>query len=178
MDVNKKKYQSNNTMYVSGSAARKLSVAPERKRREYDERFIEVPSRKQQPKNKPSHKPEVSRGIDFVSMMVLMVAIVATLAVCVEYLEVQSGIIQLEKEIVRLEDDLSTLKDTNDAMRNSLAASLDLNEIYNVAVGELGMVFPNKNQVITYENNDVGYVRQYGDIPEVDAGSILDKLLP
>lgn len=178
MDANKRKYQMNNAMYVSGSAARKLSVAPERERRQYEERIIEVPSRRQQPNNRPSHKPEVSRGIDFVSMMVLLVAIVATLFVCIEYLKVQSGIIQMDKEIVSLEKNLSKLKDTNDAMSNSLAASLDLDEIYTIAVGELGMVFPNKNQVRSYEKNDAGYVRQYGEIPEVDAKSILDKLLP
>lgn len=180
MDANQRKYRSNNnTMYVSGNTARKLSAAPERVRRDYDERITEVPNRSiSKPKNKPALKPAIGRGIDFISMMVLVLAMVATLAVCIEYLKVQSGIIQLDKEIVNLEKDLSKRLDTNNAMRNSLAAAIDLDQIYEVAVGELGMVFPNKNRVITYDKNDVGYVRQYGDIPEVDKNSILDKLLP
>lgn len=176
MDANQRKYRSNQLLYVSGSTARKLAVMPERERYGYDEQIIEQPNRTQ--KSKPLRKPAVGRGIDFVSMVILTAAIIITLSACVEYLKVQSGVTQLDKDLIKLENSLTDLRDTNNAMKNSLAAALDLQKIYNIAVGELGMVFPNKNRIITYDKNDVGYVRQYSDIPEVDKESLLDKLLP
>ena len=175
MDANQRKYTSNQSLYVSGSAARKLAVVPERDRYGYDEQ-VRRPNQTQ--KTKPVRRPEVGRGIDFISMVILTIAIISTLSVCVEYLNVQSGVTQLDKEIIKLENTLADLKDTNNAMKNSLAEAIDLQKIYNIAVGELGMVFPNKNKIITYDNNNVGYVRQYSDIPEVDKESLLDKLLP
>lgn len=176
MDANQRKYRTNQSLYVSGNTARKLAVVPERERYGYDEQITRQPNRTQQ--NKPQRKPAIDSGIDFFSMVILTAAIICTLAVCVEYLKVQSGVTQLDKQIVKLENSLTELKDTNNAMKNSLAAALDLEKIYNVAVGELGMVFPNKNKIITYDKNDAGYVRQYSDIPEVDKESLLDKLLP
>lgn len=176
MDAKQRKYQSNQSLYVSGNTARKLAVVPERDRYGYDEQVIRRSNQTQ--KTKPARKPEVSRGIDFLSMVILTIAIISTLSVCVEYLNVQSGVTQLDKEIIKLENTLADLKDTNNAMKNSLAEAIDLQKIYNIAVGELGMVFPNKNKIITYDKNDVGYVRQYSDIPEVDKESLLDKLLP
>ena len=38
--------------------------------------------------------------------------------------------------------------------------------IYQIAVEELGMVYPDKNLVITYESSDGSYLRQYRDIPD------------
>jgi len=35
-----------------------------------------------------------------------------------------------------------------------------------MAVGVLGMVYPNNNEVIYYNNESEGYFRQYQDIPE------------
>lgn len=171
----KRQYGMNNTAYISGNTARKLSVVPERERWEY-ERISDVPTI--EPVRKQKRMPGVSRGIDFVSMIVLLAAMVSTLWVCVDYLQVHSGITQLDKDIVNLEKQLTKIEDTNNAMKTSLSSALDLEEIYNVAVGELGMVFPNNNQVITYDKNDNGFVRQYGDIPEVDADSILEKIFP
>lgn len=45
-------------------------------------------------------------------------------------------------------------------------ADCDLEYIYQMAVGVLGMVYPNNNEVVYYENGATGYYRQYQDIPE------------
>lgn len=42
----------------------------------------------------------------------------------------------------------------------------DLDYVYRVAVEELGMVYPNNNQIITFEKVEESYVRQYADIPD------------
>ena len=41
----------------------------------------------------------------------------------------------------------------------------DYEQIYNTAVNELGMVYPERDQVITYDAGVSEYVKQYHDIP-------------
>ena len=54
----------------------------------------------------------------------------------------------------------------NDALETSINTSIDLNEIYEIATKELGMVYANKDQVLLYDKTESEYVRQYEDIPE------------
>lgn len=165
---NRRRY--NTTSYISGSAARKLNSPLEKDYEPYQRpnpRVVTPPQERptQRPQARPSRQPHVGRGIDFFSMVILLAAISATLYVCFNYLQAQSDSIQLDKQITSLENQISDLTDKNDALEMSISKPIDLDEIYRIAVGELGMVHPNKNAVIEYEGNDTGYVRQYDDIP-------------
>ena len=62
--------------------------------------------------------------------------------------------------------ELEFLKSENDALETRINTSLDLDYVYRVATEELGMVYPNKNQVILYNKTESEYVRQYEDIPK------------
>lgn len=182
MDAKKRQYY-NQTSYVSGSTARKLSVAPERDYNRYEEPLRREPRAPQrtpnnQPQRRPGRKPRVTRGIDFISMTFLTLAIVATLYSCFSYLESQSKDMQLDKEIVKLTNQLTKLKDKNDAVEASIRPEVDLNEVYRIAVSELGMVHPNHNEIIPYEDSETGYVRQHKNIPDAETGSLLDRILP
>lgn len=180
MDAQKRRYS--NTSYIAGSTARKLNVVPER---EYDTYARPIPRitdpqrrERAQVNERPARKPNVGRGIDFISMALLTVAMIATLFVCFQYLEAQSDSIQLGKQIVTLEGQLGKLTDENNAMEIAINKPVDLDEIYRIAVGELGMVHPNNNKVIEYESNEVGYTRQYEEIPSVNQDFVMDKLQP
>ena len=161
------------TSYISGNTARRLSAVEEP---DYD--VTRIPQRvspqapverpRKRPEQKPSRRPAVGRGIDFLSMIFLTAAMGVTLFVCFHYLKVQSDSVLLDKQIVALEAKTNKLKDKNDIMEITLNQPMDLNEVYNIAVGELGMVHPNKNERIEYESEDVGYVRQYEDIPDLN----------
>ena len=97
----------------------------------------------------------------------IMTAIVATLFVCVNYLKVQSDVVQLNKSITALEKQITDLDKENDALEAVLEnESYDLETVYQMAVGVLGMVYPNNNEVIYYNNESEGYFRQYQDIPK------------
>ncbi len=176
--------QYKNSVYVTGSTARNLSAVPKRREEEYQEsvtRRQQRPDRdrgEQRKKQKKARRvPAVGRGIDFFSMAFLIIAMGITLFVCLDYLKMQSQLLQLDKQNVSLASQVSTLTDKNNAVLDAMTEAIDLDEIYRVAVGELGMVFPNNNQVITYEGNDTGYVRQFEDIPAIKQ-SIIDKILP
>ena len=73
---------------------------------------------------------------------------------------------QLERDVTALEQSLTTIQAENAALEDNLDRQVDWEEVYRVAVGELGMVYPNKNEVITYESAENGHVIQYQDIPE------------
>ena len=147
-----------NTGYENGSAARKLQP-------QWEQEEIRRPRRVEQPEVQP--KVKIGQGIDLISALFLMCAIVATLFMCVNYLKVQSDVVQLNKSISSLEKEITGLEKENDALAAVLEnEKYDLETVYQMAVGVLGMVYPNNNEVIYYNNESEGYFRQYQDIPD------------
>ena len=101
-----------------------------------------------------------------ISMILLIGAMAITLFLCYNYLQVQGNIVQLEREVKLLNEEAGTLLAENAALEDNLNAEVDWENLYMTAVGELGMVYPNNNEVVTYRSSDYGYVIQYKDIPE------------
>lgn len=169
MEAKRQRYQYNNYT-TDGNTARKLQVVPG-----YDESEDLEPIR--QPARERRRKPKANIGIDLFSIFILTIAIAVTLYTCIEYLQVQSGVTEQNKEIANLEHSLVKLQNQNKDALSKLNTSLDLNYIYEVATKELGMVYPNENQVINYKSNLSDYVRQYKNIPEGNDSTLLDKIL-
>jgi len=167
MEERKRRHYNHNLYSIEGSAARKLQAVPG-----YQE--VESPVRRQHTKREIQRKRKLNSGMDIVSMFILTFAIAVTVYTCLEYLSVQSHISQMDKEIVQLESELIKIRNENTSALSEIDTSLDLDYIYEVATKELGMVYPNKNQVIAYESD---YVRQYKEIPEVEKSSILDNIV-
>ena len=161
MEANKKYYHRENmgTSYVEGNTVRKLSAVPDIQRE--DEQY-EVRS----PRRQEHRQTKQLSGINFTSLLVLAVAIAATVYVCVSYLKLQDDVKKMDNTIIELQQKLEAKTKKNDAAAEVLNKSVNLDYVYHVAVEELGMVYPNKNKVITYKSSDDDYVRQYEDIPE------------
>ena len=158
--MEQRRYENSN--YVYGNTARKLNP-----RRQIPQEEINQPYLVEQPETEKRHAPKVGHGIDLISMLLLVTAMITTLYICIEYLQVQSDIVQLNKAISSLNSRITALDKENDALEAVLkTAECDLEYIYQIAVGTLGMVYPNHNEIIYYENNENGYFRQYQDIPE------------
>lgn len=149
--------------YVHGTAAPKLEPAYEPERR---------------PKRKPK-KPggvrsnhrirrnqEKALYMDLPYVIMLTMASLCTLYLCVNYLHLQSSITGRMHSIERMEADLEKRRSENDALETAINTSIDLNEIYEIATKELGMVYAKKNQVLIFDKSESEYVRQYEDIPE------------
>ena len=147
--------------YTMGSTARKLQ--PQWEQNE----AVKPPRTRRVEQQDIEKKPRVGHGIDAVSMLFLTVAIITTLVVCVNYLKVQSEVLQLNKAVSSLESKITSVKKENDALESSLEnQKIDLEYVYEIAVGTLGMVYSNNNEIIYYNNESEGYFRQYQDIPE------------
>lgn len=161
MEAKKKQYYYDNTRtsYIEGNTVRKLNAIPDTRR---EERSYEVPT----PRRQEQRQPKALSGMNFASLLVLTIAIIATVYVCVEYLMIQTDVTKMEKSVVSLEKNLTILTNKNDAANAMINTAYDLDYVYKVAVEELGMVYPNKNEVITYQGSNEDYVRQYEDIPD------------
>ncbi len=152
-----------NSTYSYDNLARKYSLAEE-KRYERRERIRE----KSEQNAKNSARPNVglNSGIDFVAVVMLSLSIVCISVFGLQYLVVSSEITEVNKEVSTLNASYDALKNTNDEAYGAIDSSVDIGHVYEVAVGELGMVFPSDNQIVNYDYNEEGYVRQYTSVPE------------
>ncbi len=145
-----------------GNAVRKnqqLEV-PEREQYEYIRSTVTEKTRKRP-------QVRVSQGMDLFSLLVLIAAIAATFIICFRYLQIRADIVDLEKKVSGMSSQYNKQLMENNAMEDALASnSVDLDYVYQTAVGTLGMVFPNHNTVYYYSGENDSFYHQYGEIPE------------
>lgn len=202
MEAKRNPYRYDPAYYIQGSTAKKLNFSEEAAKRMSEPRSAAQPRRREQQRKKPSarYQPQrandrresiqrqaqkeqekglisLGRGVNFFGMVMLAGALLATVYFCIGYLQLRAESTRLDKSITALESELAMMVDANRAMTNSITSDVDLERIYQTAVGEMGMVFPNNNEVLVYDPADLGYVRQYARIPD-EVTSILDKFTP
>ncbi|MEE1032555.1 MAG: hypothetical protein U0L12_10520 [Ruminococcus sp.] len=136
-----------------GNAVRKLQAIPQ-----------EVPE-KRQVSHTTSRNRKKAKSIDAGYVFFLAVISSVAVAMCVHYLQLKSQITTQTKQIAVMESNLSQLKADNDALYNSVLASVDLEYVKNVAMNELGMDYPKQNQIYQFDTAGNSYVRQYRSVP-------------
>ena len=134
---NQRRQKYGTSSYVSGNTVRKLAAAPQRRYEEYD--FL------------------YTVGVSYI--------VITIFAICLQYLNVQSQVKTNSTAVTRLQSELNELTNSNDELELEINAGIDYEQIYNTAVNELGMVYPERDQVITYDAGVSEYVKQYHDIP-------------
>lgn len=202
MEAKRNPYRYDPAYYVQGSTAKKINFAEEASKRMAEPKSAAQPKRREQQRKETAvrHQPQqandrresiqhqaqkeqekglisLGRGVNFFGMVMLAGALLSTVYLCIDYLQLRAESTRLDKSIAALESELGMMLDANRAMTNSIASDVDLERIYQMAVGEMGMVFPNNNEVLVYDPADSGYVRQYARIPD-EVASILDKFTP
>ena len=147
-----------NQFYVDGTAVRKLAPEPAR-----------VPRTKRVPSVSPQAQANRQKAtqMNLAYVLFLTVTAVATLFLCVNFVQLKSQLTTQVQNLERQEAELSVLKADNDAFYNSVAASGDLEYIKEVATKELGMKYPSEGQIVYFDTAGNGYVRQYQDVPEM-----------
>ena len=142
--------------YVDGTAVRKLQTAP-----------AKSPQKKQRPqtstRTKQNRERALSRNFGYVTF--LTVAAVASVLMCVNFLQLQAKGTKLQKEVTTLETQLNAAILENNSDYNRIMTNVDMEHVKDVAMNELGMVQAKKSQIITYKMDDNDYVRQYSEIP-------------
>ena len=150
---------------VQGNVVRQFQTVPNRP--EKVDGPVEVPRR--------SRKPERST-LSIPYCIFLAVACVLTLSLGAYYLEQQALATSSQKKIASLESELAELKKVNADDLNRIETSINLEEIRDIAINELGMVYATKENVILYKNTNQNYVSQYGEVPQ-EADSFVKSII-
>ena len=166
--------------YVDGSVARKYqsyetSEDKEWLREIYRQRDVEN-AREERARKVRQRRLEQSRSMSMSTFVTLAAVVGVMLYLCVGYVSASSKVKALNKEIIAVETDYNALKAKNDSDLKEIEATVDLQGIYNTATKELGMVFANNNKIVTYDNSESAYVRQYEDIDEEYEENVWDDI--
>jgi len=113
---------------------------------------------------KPAKSPSQSISAGYV--VFLTIAAVIALFVCVHYLQLQSEVSNRSDRIVALQHQLSDLQEENVAREDSIMNAMNLEEIRDIAINDLGMVYASSEQIIHYNDPIGNKVTQYSGIPE------------
>ena len=106
---------------------------------------------------------KVKVNVPYVLMLLAVTLLFAYL--CFSYLRVQASINASMNRIANLEEQITRVRSENAVRENRLSAQMDLEEVYRIAVDEMGMIYPDENEVIEYDEQMREYVRQYENIP-------------
>lgn len=148
--------------YIDGNVIRHVDAVPrqrtERRRREQEQRRQEA-----KVMTRRNRERALRMNVPYVSF--LTAVSIATVFVCVNYLQLQSEGISYRNQIASLESQLTELKLANDNAYEEAVSSVNMEDVKNIAVNELGMTYADEGQIITYSNQDGDYIRQYAEIP-------------
>lgn len=145
-------------MYVYGNAVPKPASEPRRQ--------AERPAQPKKVSRQVKQNRRQAMGINKAYVVFLAVAALLMLVVCVNYVQLRSELISRSKNITALQEELVTLSEENTTKYNSIMDSVNLEQIREKAINELGMVYATESQVVEYDNPDDGYIKQYEQIPE------------
>ena len=163
------------TGYQYGSAVRKLETAAPHEdtltgklQTQIYKLYGIMKSHEEQEQERRLRRREIRRNnrINLIYTTVLALCATAVFAICYQYLNLQADIKANNATVVELQNQLNSIKAENNSHEAEINASIDYNAIYDTAVNELGMVYPNRSQVINYDSKESEYVKQYKDIAD------------
>lgn len=161
----------NNVIYVTeGNAVRKINTVPDRvqpAKRNFksDEQKRQEIKRQNRNYRKTYRENENAFTMSVPYVIFLTVAVIAVVAMCIQYLQLSAKVADAKNNIASLESNIDTLAAQNDAIDYDINGYIDVDYIMKVAIEELGMVNPAKNQIQYYDSSALEYMKQYEDIP-------------
>lgn len=150
----------NRQAYVYGNTVRKAEVLPDY---QYEQEVHEPKKRASvQVRRNRRNAMHMSAGY----VVFLSIAAMLVLTVCIFYLQLQNEAVNRSETITALQQQLASQKEENTTRYNSLMDKINLNDVRDKAMNELGMVYAAKDQIIKYQSPTNDYVKQYEAIPD------------
>lgn len=162
-NVTSSRYSSAGSTYIYGNTVRKVAE-PVRREREYEQPARE---KKVSPQVQKNRRQALRMNPAYLAFLV--VAAVITLTACVWYLQLRAEVANRVANIASLQQELVDIKEENTTRYNSVVDSVNLEEVRDRAISKLGMVYASSEQIVTYQNPENDYVKQYEVIPESGA---------
>lgn len=154
-------------VYFDGSAVRKLDYEPERRVRP-EVRPERTPQVREERRKALDQRVDRALAFNLKYTVFVVASVMIMVAACVVMLFMESRINDQQNNINELEAQLEALETDNAAYAISLENMYTLDEINDVAINELGMVYAKKGQIIYYDSANEDYVKQYQDVPEAN----------
>ena len=156
-----------NMYYVDGSTVRRVGYreAYPQERPAYPERPVHQPRKQPLTYRRVAIRAEKSLAFDLRYTLLLTAMFAIMIASCIVMLYVQGEVNSRERRITSLQQQIQTITADNAAFENNLNGMYSLEDIYKIAIGELGMVYSQNGQVVYYDGQMDDYVKQYSDIP-------------
>ncbi len=101
-------------------------------------------------------------------ILFLSLALVICASAAIVYVNLRSENTALMKQAAKLEAAFNEAKQSNDEEYNRIRASINMEEIKRIAMEELGMRYPDEEQVVDVSGKSEDYVRQFKKIPEAE----------
>ncbi|MGN0170591.1 MAG: hypothetical protein ACI39H_07515 [Lachnospiraceae bacterium] len=119
---------------------------------------------------------EREKKISRANMVVMTMATVMILGLCAVYIHLISQLNIRMNKVASLESQLINLTEENDSLEKSIETSVDLEQIRKTAIKELGMVYPEEDQIVYYQLDNNDYMEQYKDIPSGNSDTIFGMI--
>ena len=158
---------SRNEGYVRGNAVRRLNAEPAYQPKK-PERVLtpEEEHAKRQRQIASRRNRERAQSMNLGYVVFLAAATLVCAIACGVFIFLQTNISTNMKAVADLQTQVTDLKERNDAVEKNIETSVDLEQIKQKAINDLGMKYPAADQVITYSVESSDYMNQYGNVPE------------
>ena len=104
-------------------------------------------------------------SVNLAFVIFLTIASIATVYMCVRYLQLKATLTAQITANQKLESTLVSLRSENDALLENVNNAQDWNHIKDVAINEMGMKYATQDQIVWYNTDESGYIRQYAEVP-------------
>ena len=142
-------YNRRSNTYVYGNTVRKLDV----------QRQIAEPQKRQLSREVQVNRAK-AKHMNFGYVVFLVAALTMAAVILISYVRVQAEITTMTEYIAKQEKVLNNLKISNDEALTRIDSRLDLEEVKRVAIGELGMTYPQEGQIVAFTSVDNDYFRR------------------
>ena len=144
----------NRQMYVQGNLATKEDLI-----REMNRPFVPVDAR-------VARNRARAKKMSLSYVMFLAAAMFVLCLMLASYLNTKAELTISTKRVAALEQELNNLRLANDEELERIEGSVNLEEIKQIAVEELGMSYAKAGQVVTISDEGSDYVRQLKALPK------------
>lgn len=110
-----------------------------------------------------NRKKALSVNRTFVVFLAIMSFL--TVLMCVQYLKLKETITAQTRVNNSLVSELNTLRSENDALLENVTNSVEWDQVKDVAINEMHMKYATEDEVVWYNTESSGYVRQYLAVP-------------
>ena len=139
----------NRSAYLYGTAAPRLEVVRQP---------VEAPARV--PRQKIRRNRDKAHHMSAGYVLFLAVALCAAAVILVNYIQLQAQLTGVTRQVATEESRLNSMRIANDEAYSRVINGIDLEEVKRIAIGELGMVYAEEGQIVTYTTESNDYMRQ------------------